>query len=77
MGYDMEKSKKVKPICGAKTRKGTPCQNTRLFKNGRCKNHGGPSSGPKTSEGMLRALANLKKPGVSLPSKKELSSEEK
>lgn len=37
-----------RPTCGAKTRKGTPCTSTRLYPNGRCRHHGGPSTGPKT-----------------------------
>ena len=51
-----------KHMCGAKTRQdgGRPCRNTRLFPNGRCKSHGGLSTGPKTAEGKARALANLK-----------------
>lgn len=47
-------------LCGAKTRKGTPC---RLFgmTNGRCKLHGGKSTGPKTEEGKQRiAKAHFK-----------------
>jgi hypothetical protein len=32
-----------KKVCGAKTRKGTPCQEDKLFPNGRCYRHGGPS----------------------------------
>jgi len=51
----------TKKMCGAKTRQGAPCKNTRLYKNGRCKNHGGLSTGPRTAEGKARALANLKK----------------
>ncbi len=39
--------------CGAKTRKGTPCQ-CPAMKNGRCRLHGGLSTGPKTSEGRAR-----------------------
>ena len=46
--------------CDAKTRKGTPCQSTRLFRNGRCKMHGGLSTGPKTMEGRVKVLANLR-----------------
>lgn len=34
-------------VCGAKTRKGTPCQCKQLFRGGRCKFHGGLSTGPK------------------------------
>jgi hypothetical protein len=45
--------------CGAKTRKGTPCQRRELFKNGRCRNHGGLCTGPKTEEGKRRVTLNL------------------
>lgn len=45
--------------CGAKTRRGTPCKRKGL-KSGRCPNHGGLSTGAKTPEGKLRALANLR-----------------
>ncbi len=34
--------------CGAKTRKGTPCQRKLLLRGGKCPNHGGMSTGPKT-----------------------------
>jgi hypothetical protein len=33
--------------CGAKTRAGTPCKRRDLYKSGRCKLHGGLSTGPK------------------------------
>jgi hypothetical protein len=39
--------------CGAKNRKGEPCQRV-AGKNGRCANHGGLSTGAKTPEGKLR-----------------------
>lgn len=41
------------PRCGAKTRKGTPCQRPPVLnaqgepRNGRCRNHGGLSTGAK------------------------------
>ncbi len=41
------------PKCGAKTRKGTPCQLVGM-KNGRCRLHGGKSTGPKTAAGRAR-----------------------
>ena len=41
------------PRCEAKTRKGTPCQ-APAMKNGRCRMHGGKSTGPKTLEGIER-----------------------
>ncbi len=48
------------PRCGAKTRKGTPCLSPAM-KNGRCRLHGGKSTGPKTPEGKKRiGLAHLK-----------------
>ena len=47
--------------CGAKTRKGTPCQRPANKKNGRCRLHGGASSGPRTEVGRVRvSAANLR-----------------
>lgn len=40
--------------CGAKTRKGTPCMAPAIPGSGRCKLHGGKSTGPRTSEGRDR-----------------------
>jgi len=39
------------PRCGAKTRRGTPCQSPAM-QNGRCRMHGGASTGPRTREGL-------------------------
>jgi len=39
--------------CGAKTRKGPPCKNWAMA-NGRCRMHGGKSTGPRTPEGLER-----------------------
>lgn len=47
--------------CGAKTRKDTPCKITDLRRGGRCKFHGGGSTGPRTEAGKLRSAANLPK----------------
>jgi hypothetical protein len=48
--------------CGARgRRKGTPCLCKVIGRNGRCKWHGGLSTGPRTSEGKIRSLANLKR----------------
>ncbi|WP_434655722.1 HGGxSTG domain-containing protein [Chromobacterium violaceum] len=44
--------------CGAKTRAGTPCKLTSIYENGRCKLHGGLSTGPRTKEGKRRAAQN-------------------
>ena len=43
--------------CGAKTRKGTPCQRPAYKRNGRCSLHGGRSTGPKTEDGLARLTA--------------------
>ena len=45
--------------CDAKTRKGTPCRCRGLGRRGRCKFHGGMSTGPKTAEGLARSVAAL------------------
>lgn len=34
--------------CGARTRAGTPCKRRDLFASGRCRLHGGLSTGPKS-----------------------------
>ena len=42
------------PRCGAKTRKGPPCRGPAM-KNGRCRMHGGKSTGPRTLQGLERS----------------------
>jgi len=49
--------------CGAKTRAGTPCKLTTLYDSGRCKWHGGCSTGPKTEAGKEQARINGRKGG--------------
>jgi|GEM_PF-2520446 len=53
------KTKSERGACGAKTRKGTPCNAPPVWdkkenkaKNGRCKLHGGLSTGAKTEAGL-------------------------
>ncbi|PIV79226.1 MAG: hypothetical protein COW54_05530 [Rhodobacteraceae bacterium CG17_big_fil_post_rev_8_21_14_2_50_63_15] len=41
-------------VCGARTRKGTPCKAKALPGKIRCRFHGGLSTGPKTPEGRER-----------------------
>ena len=48
--------------CGAKTRRGTPCQ-CPAMPNGRCRLHGGLSTGPKTPEGIERIRRAVTKHG--------------
>ena len=45
-------------LCGAKNRRGTPCR-CKALRNGRCRFHGGRSTGPKTAAGKARSAANL------------------
>lgn len=40
-------------LCGARTRQGRPCVR-RALRNGRCRNHGGASTGPLTEAGRAR-----------------------
>ena len=44
--------------CGAKTRKGTPCKRKDLYRSGRCKFHGGMSTGPTSEKGKRRSAMN-------------------
>ena len=42
------------PRCGARTRRGAACQAPAMA-NGRCRMHGGASTGPRTAEGLERS----------------------
>jgi hypothetical protein len=41
--------------CGARTRDGKPCKGPAML-NGRCRMHGGSSTGPRTAEGLQRIV---------------------
>ena len=43
--------------CGAKTRQGSPCKRPANKRNGRCRLHGGASTGPRTKEGLAKISA--------------------
>lgn len=47
-------------LCHAKTKTGKPCQSRPCPGNVRCKWHGGMSTGPKSTEGKAKSLANLR-----------------
>ena len=69
-GYDIwteeirlwwSRPKRERPRCGAKCRDGSPCEAPPVWDkrrdhpvNGRCRMHGGLSTGPKTEEGRRR-----------------------
>ncbi len=48
--------------CGAKTRSGRPCRSPAM-KNGRCRMHGGKSTGPRTEAGLERCRQANRKTG--------------
>ena len=50
------------PRCGARNRRGTPCQCPAMA-NGRCRLHGGLSTGPKTQAGLERIRQAVTKHG--------------
>lgn len=47
--------------CGAMTRAGTPCKMRGLFRSGRCKLHGGLSTGPTSEAGKAKSAQNAKR----------------
>lgn len=49
--------------CGARTRAGHPCRGPAMA-NGRCRMHGGPSTGPRTPEGLARLRAARTRTGL-------------
>ena len=44
--------------CGARTRAGKPCRRAGLFPSGRCRLHGGRSTGTRSVQGKRVAAAN-------------------
>ena len=58
------KAANAAPRCGAKKRrKGTPCGSPAMA-NGRCRIHGGASTGPRTPEGLERSRKSNWKHGL-------------
>ena len=59
---DTRKAKQMKTYskCGARTRRGTRCLCRPLKPGGRCRLHGGASSGPVTERGRRQSAENLK-----------------
>ena len=51
------------PRCGARTRSGGACQSPAM-PNGRCRMHGGKSTGPRTAEGLERMRRAKTKHGL-------------
>ena len=51
---DMQRGKQPSDRCGARTRSGRPCKAKGYGKGGRCRNHGGMSTGARTPEGRAK-----------------------
>ena len=51
------------PRCGARTRNGGSCKSPAM-PNGRCRMHGGKSTGPRTAEGLERMRRTNTKHGL-------------
>ena len=47
-------------LCGALTRSGASCRRYGNLKSGRCRLHGGLSTGPRTKEGLEKSRLILK-----------------
>ncbi|MAK44401.1 MAG: hypothetical protein CMN80_09660 [Spongiibacter sp.] len=47
--------------CGAKTRAGGMCKRKDVYRSGRCRLHGGLSTGPTSREGKERSSKNALK----------------
>lgn len=48
-------------LCNARSRSGRPCRALGLAPSGRCKWHGGKSTGPRTAKGKATVARNLEK----------------
>lgn len=57
--------------CEARTRRGTLCQRPGTKRNGKCRLHGGRSTGPTTKEGLARLTASKIKHGRFTKTKRE------
>lgn len=50
--------------CGAMTRRGTKCRRLDINRGGRCRLHGGHSTGPRSMAGKAASAANLPQPKI-------------
>ena len=59
------------PRCGARTRLGPPCRAPAMA-NGRCRMHGGASTGPRTADGVERIRVARIRTGLHTASMREV-----
>lgn len=50
-----------KRVCGARKKTGERCRSKELHRGGKCKFHGGLSTGARTPEGKARAIAAMQR----------------
>jgi len=55
-GWKPRKGTARRPLCGAKTRAGTPCRAVVVEGRAKCRLHGGASTGPTSAEGRARIV---------------------
>ena len=51
---------KTKRVCGARKKTGERCRSKDLHRGGKCKFHGGLSTGARTPEGKARSIAAMR-----------------
>jgi hypothetical protein len=62
------------PRCGAQTRSGGTCRGPAMV-NGRCRMHGGASTGPRTAEGLERLRKARTRTGLHTKEMRQLRAE--
>jgi hypothetical protein len=55
--YDIQEHKIQ--YCGARKKNGPQCNARAIYGSGRCRHHGGKSTGPKTIDGKIKSLSKL------------------
>lgn len=59
--YELKRSTyEPAPICGARRKNGERCRSKDLYRGGKCRFHGGLSTGARTPEGKQRAIAAMR-----------------
>ena len=55
--FELCKGKSVKRVCGARKKTGERCRSKLLHRGGKCRFHGGLSTGAKSPEGKAKSIA--------------------
>jgi hypothetical protein len=58
--YEIDRNRyREKQVCGARKKTGERCRSKDLHRGGKCKFHGGLSTGARTPEGKAKAIAAM------------------